>query len=166
MKLLKYDIENAVSYAHKWAYYRNPLYYNYDFIGGDCTNFISQCIFAGGGVMNYEKTFGWYYSNGNDKSPSWTGVEYLWNFLTRSKNSVGPKGEECDLKDLRKGDIIQLSFNGYNFQHSLIVVEEKASNNMNDILVATHTFDTDNRSLNYYTFNKARFIHINGILSD
>ncbi len=39
-------------YAHLWAYGRNPRYYDYEGIGGDCTNFASQCIYAGAGVMN------------------------------------------------------------------------------------------------------------------
>lgn len=46
-----YDRYSAVMYAHKWAYDRNPRYYNYDKIGGDCTNFASQCLLAGNGVM-------------------------------------------------------------------------------------------------------------------
>lgn len=42
-----YDRNKSVEYARKWALGRNPLYYNYDNIGGDCTNFISQCLFEG-----------------------------------------------------------------------------------------------------------------------
>lgn len=81
MKIKDYDRHLAVSYAKKWAFARNPKYYNYDSIGGDCTNFISQCIYAGSNVMNYNKVNGWYYINGNNKSPSWTGVEFLYDFL-------------------------------------------------------------------------------------
>ena len=92
MREQEYEREKAVQYAKKWAYGRNPEYFNFDPIGGDCTNFISQCIFAGSKTMNY-KSNGWYYKNGNDKSPSWTGVEFLYNFLTQNKG-VGPYGEE------------------------------------------------------------------------
>lgn len=28
--------------------------------------------------MNYTKDIGWYYINGNNKSPSWTGGEYTF----------------------------------------------------------------------------------------
>ena len=66
-----YDRLEAVIYAHRWAYGRNPAFYDYEEIGGDCTNYASQCIYAGTGVMNYTPTFGWYYINSNDKSPSW-----------------------------------------------------------------------------------------------
>ncbi len=55
------DLENAVRYAGKWAYGRNPAFYDFDGLGGDCTNFISQCILAAGAPMNYTKDTGWYY---------------------------------------------------------------------------------------------------------
>ena len=50
----------------------NPKYYNFQNIGGDCTNFASQVLYAGSGIMNYTPTFGWYYINVNDRAPAWT----------------------------------------------------------------------------------------------
>ncbi len=57
MKSILYNRDVVAEYAYKWAFRRNPEYYNFDSIGGDCTNFVSQCIFAGAGVMNYTDTF-------------------------------------------------------------------------------------------------------------
>ena len=157
MQTKQYNREKAIEYAKRWANSRNPDYYNYEFLGGDCTNFISQCIFAGTGIMNYNKTNGWYYINANDKSPSWTGVEFLYNFLVSNK-SVGPFGNEVTRDIIDIGDVAQLSFDGYKFGHNLIVV-----NRIGDkIYVATHTFDSFNRSLDTYSFVKARFIKIDG----
>ena len=73
----KYNRIKAMEYARKWAYKRNPKYYNFDSVGGDCTSFVSQCVYAGAEIMNYKKHVGWYYINGNNKSPSWTGVEFF-----------------------------------------------------------------------------------------
>lgn len=95
MKEVKYQRNKVIDYANKWALLRNPKYYNYDSQGGDCTNFASQCIFQGSGIMNYSKNNGWYYINGNQKSPSWTGVEFIFKFLTKNK-SVGPYGIEVE----------------------------------------------------------------------
>ena len=53
--------------------------------GGDCTNFISQCIYAGVKVMNYNKNNGWYYKTVNDRAPSWSGVEFLYDFLLKNR---------------------------------------------------------------------------------
>ena len=52
-----YDRSAAVLYAHQWAYGRNPAFYDYENVGGDCTNFASQCVFAGSGVMNFTPDF-------------------------------------------------------------------------------------------------------------
>ena len=37
MRLVPYDRAAAVRYAHEWAYGRNPRYYDYELLGGDCT---------------------------------------------------------------------------------------------------------------------------------
>ena len=76
MEIIGYDRRKAVSYARKWAFSKNPDYYYFDEIGGDCTNFVSQCLYAGSGIMNYTPTYGWYYVNINERSPSWTGTKY------------------------------------------------------------------------------------------
>ena len=152
----------AVLYAHRWAFGRNPRFYDYEDIGGDCTNFASQCIYAGSRIMNFTPTFGWYYIDANQKAPAWTGVEYLWNFLTRKTISVGPVGEPCTLEDLRPGDLIQLSFKGEGYQHSPIVVAAGWPASPENILVAAHSFDADNRPLSTYEYRDTRFLHITG----
>jgi len=155
-----YNRNKAIAYAHKWAYGRNPKYYNFDSIGGDCTNFISQCIYEGCNVMNYNK-YGWYYKNGNNKSPSWTGVEFLYNFLT-SNNGIGPYAKPASIDSLEAGDIIQLSANGNTFSHTLLVVDAGSIPSYNNILIACHTIDRDYYPLSNYIFKKIRFIKILG----
>ena len=71
-----------MAYAHKWAYKRNPDYYDFDPVGGDCTNFTSQCVFSGDAVMNYTPDFGWYYIDANRKSPAWSGAFEAYFFLS------------------------------------------------------------------------------------
>ena len=87
-----YDRRAAVLYAHRWAYGRNPAFYDYEHLGGDCTNFASQCIYAGSGVMNFTPTFGWYYIDPDQKAPAWTGVPYLYNFLVAGGANRRPGG--------------------------------------------------------------------------
>lgn len=163
MKIIKYNRNPVVEYARKWAYSRNPKYYNFELIGGDCTNFVSQCIYAGSsGVMNYSKSNGWYYINGNNKSPSWTGVQFLYNFLCNNK-SIGPYGNECAQNIIEIGDVAQLSFNGLTYEHSLIIVKIININNFSNILTASHTIDSYERKISSYSFKKIRFVHIEGV---
>lgn len=152
-----YNRQKVYDYAKKWAYSRNPNYYNFDLLGGDCTNFVSQCIFSGCYLMNYNGDKGWYYINGNNKSPSWTGVEFLYNFLLLNKG-VGPKGKNVNVQDLEVGDVIQLSFDGIKFSHSLIVVQK--GTNIDNTLIAAHTYDVFGKSVAEYGFKKYRCIHI------
>ena len=154
----QYDRDAAVAYARKWAFGRNPEYYDFSGLGGDCTNFASQCIFAGAKTMNFTPTFGWYYKSLNDRSPSWTGVEFLYNFLT-GNNGVGPYGEETEPDKLQIGDIIQLGRATGDFYHSPVVVAVRNGR----IFVAAHTNDAFNRPLSSYNFQRVRGIHILGV---
>jgi hypothetical protein len=43
-----YDPPAAVNYAEVWWDDRNPNYHDYSSSGGDCANFVSQCLIAGG----------------------------------------------------------------------------------------------------------------------
>lgn len=151
---MSYDRNLAVEYALKWALKRNPKYYNYDKIGGDCTNFISQCLYAGTKQMNYRRN-AWYYKDANNKSPSWTGVEFLYKFLIENKYE-GPKGKVISKEDLELGDLIQLSFDGTVFGHTLIVTKKQGG----EIFVCAHTIDSKNRKLSSYNFKKARYISV------
>ena len=88
MTTVSYNREKAVSYAEKWAFSRNPRYMSFDGIGGDCTSFVSQCLYAGSGVMNYTPVMGWYYNSAADRAPAWSGVPYLYQFLTGNRLSL------------------------------------------------------------------------------
>ena len=153
---MTYNRVAAVAYAHKWAFSRNPAFYNFDAVGGDCTNFASQCIYAGCGVMNYTPDIGWYYKSPGNRAAAWTGVEYLYRFLIENSGR-GPYASELVLEYAQPGDIIQLSFGPARFSHTVVVV-----NTYPQILVSAHTDDSDNRPLDTYVYNSARLLHIEG----
>lgn len=161
MRILEYNRELALSYARTWAFKRNPAFYDFSAIGGDCTNFASQCIYAGAKVMNYTPTFGWFYKSVNDRTPSWTGVEYLYNFLVNNEG-VGPFAKEVPLSELEVGDIVQLGRATGDFYHSPVVVGFSRG----QILVAAHSYDAFNKPLNSYVFEQARGIHILGVRTE
>ena len=152
-----YERMRAVEYARKWAFSQNPLFSSFKGIGGNCTNFVSQCVYAGTCRMNYRPTFGWYYISLNNRAPAWTGVEFFYNFLT-SNLGVGPFGEEISPDALELGDVIQLGRNEGGFYHTLLVVGFEED----DILVSAQTDDAYNRPLSTYTYDYARYIKILG----
>lgn len=158
-----YNREKAVAYARKWALKRNPTYYNFTGLGGDCANFASQCIYAGAGVMNYKPLYGWYYNSSNDRTPSWSGVKYLYNFLTSNKG-VGPHACETEISAMRPGDVIQLATYLPEFHHTLVVVETGEFPSFDNILICAHTYDSLDRPLGSYEITKIRFLKIDGVL--
>ena len=160
--MIPYDRVAAVRYAHRWAYQRNPKFYDFEHLGGDCTNFASQCLYAGTGIMNFTHTYGWYYIGPNDKAPAWTGVPYFYNFLTREKISQGPFGVASDISAMLPGDFVQLRFFSAEFQHTPVIVEVGNPPSLNNILVAAHSLDADFRPLDSYSFQQIRFLHILG----
>lgn len=159
MRTKPYHRENAVAYAHKWAFGRNPRYYDFEQLGGDCTNFASQVLYAGGAVMNHTPTFGWYYYSLNDRAPGWSGVEFLYRFLTNNRG-IGPVAIETDISQVEPGDIVQLSFDGVSFVHSPVIVSAGEAPSLSNILVTTHSYDADNRPLDSYLYVRRRFLHV------
>ena len=163
-----YNRERAVEYALEWALMRNPLFLNFTGRGGDCTNFISQCILAGSCTMDYTKDFGWYYINVDNRAPSWTGVEFFYDFITEqpifsSENSgIGPYGREVRAREVELGDIIQLADSEGDFYHSLIVTGFEA----NDFLICAHSDDARNRRFSTYNYSSLRYFHIDGVRID
>ena len=145
-----YNREKAVKYALQYALYPNPDYYDFSMLGGDCTNFVSQCIYAGGVLMNFNVN-GWYYLNLANRAPAWSGVNEFWSFAINNKG-VGVKLAPCEKFDLQIGDVVQL-FNGIKFYHNLIVTDKFGDN----IRVSAHDYNVKNVSLQNYNLLGARF---------
>ena len=135
MRELEYDRGAAVAYARKWALSRNPAYYDFEEIGGDCTGFASQCVYAGAQVMNFTPVYGWYYLSASDRTASWTGVEYFYDFIVGNE-SVGPYAREVDAEEAEPGDVIQLGRYSGDFYHTLVITEVRPV-----ILIAAHSYD-------------------------
>lgn len=157
MKEIPYNRDAAVAYARKWAMGRNPEYYDFENIGGDCTNFASQCIYAGAQTMNFTSVVGWYYRSSYDRTASWTGVDYLFRFLVNN-SGVGPYARVVSQSEVKPGDIVQLGTENGDFYHSPVITDVTPT-----ILVAAHTFNALDRPLSSYVYGTARFLHIEGV---
>lgn len=160
----RYNRERAVEYAKNWALSRNPLFNDYTRIGGNCTNFVSQCLLAGSCIMDYSEPFGWFYINDAERAPAWTGVEFLYNYLVGAggyndtASRPGPFGREVNPSQTQIGDVVQLSRMG-DFYHTLIITGYEPRN----ILVSAQSDDALDRRLTEYNFEGIRFIHIDGV---
>ncbi len=150
-----YNAQKAIAYAKQYYSRYNPTFYNFASIGGDCTNFISQCLYAGGVEMHYP---GWYYYSLNDRAPSWTGVDEFFYFST-TNTMGGVRAKLVDLADIKIGDVIQLG-DGERYFHTLLVTKIVYPINYNNIYVAAHDRDAFDRVLNSYIFKTIRCLAI------
>lgn len=146
----------SVAYAKRWALDHNPEFYDFTELGGDCTNFVSQCIYAGGAVMNYTPDIGWYYISLSDRAAAWTGVEFFAQFMLNNKGA-GPFGVQVPLREVKLGDVVQLG--GYDgFYHSLLVTGFSYLG----VHVTAHTNNALNVPLASYRYRFIRCIHLLG----
>lgn len=165
---IPYNRGFAVEYARRWALSRNPLFVDFTGSGGNCTNFVSQCLLAGSAVMDFTPTFGWYYRSTDDRAPAWSGVEQLYDFLTGSGDFSGMDAQgpfaavARDRSQIEVGDVVQLANRSGDFYHTLIISELTD----NDILVCAQSNDALDRPLSSYNYDSLRILHIMGVAID
>lgn len=173
MILGSYNRVGAVTYAHSWAYNRNSAYYDFSVLGGDCTNFVSQAMYEGGGIPQTPSAGqvggpGWYYVNINDRAAAWTDVNSLYDFLINGHFwDGGPEGLVKPSESyMYEGDIIQYNWDGGSvWDHSVIVVQPIQLTPPYPIwypLVAGHSPDVDYYPFSSFDYNNVRFLHITG----
>lgn len=160
LKINKYDRNLAVKYAIEYSLKKNPKYFDYSNSGGNCTNYVSQCVFAGASQMNFSDN-GWFYISPNNTSVSWANVEPFFNFAINNQGEgfFATYGyfSTCEI-----GDIIQLQFKDKtHYSHSLIIskIENRTPSG---IFVCANTSDVKNKKLLYYSYKNIRIIHILG----
>lgn len=125
-----FNVTEACNYAEKFALNYNPEYKSFAGIGGDCTNFMSQILHAGG----FKQTNTW-----KPYTHSWIRVEEFYVYLTAQQLGI----KLPDDKSLNRGCLIQFytpSIGKY-FHNGFITY--KLQNN--DCLYCCHSYD----KLNY-----------------
>lgn len=166
---MPYDRERAVEYAKRWARGRNPLFFDFTGGGGNCTNFVSQCLLAGSLNMDASQPFGWYYVSVDDRAPAFSGVNEFYGYLCGVNgfppvnSRRGPFAVEVMRETVRIGDVVQLANRSGRFYHTLIVSGFDPSLSDGGILVCANSDDALDRPLSTYSFAAARFLHVLGV---
>lgn len=149
----KYSSIDAVNYAVKYALTPNPAYRYFPLVNdtsGDCANFISQCLRAGGASMNFSSKTPWWYKTNNTMnvnddtwSVSWTVAHSLYWTLKINQESTltGPKGMEVsNIRDLQLGDLMFFEDDKGKIFHSAIVT----GFSFRQPLISHHSFEALN----------------------
>lgn len=173
----KYDAEKAVAYSYEWVdrteVIRNPYYSDYSIYGGNCQNYVSQCLLAGGIPMDtegsYEQQWKWYsdYSNHYQTAwgrvPSWAGTEAFYEY-TKSNTGNGLVAKNTKYIYIAKpGDVMQYVVDDW-ASHSVIVskVIYDDEGKIVEILVNSNTTDHVDFPLTAYGYTNIRLIRIAG----
>lgn len=170
--MTRYRREQAVAYADAWWNKPNSQYEEFE---ANCTNYVSQCLFAGEAPMLYtnRRDSGWWYKGRQQKGKEWWSYSWavsrsLTAFLSRAR-SKGLRAVEVERADqLELGDVIVYDWNGNNtFQHSTIVTafDSKGQPLVNANTVASrHRYWDYQDSYAWTPSTRYRFFHIHDYL--
>lgn len=167
-----YIRQSALNYALTYAAIPNPNY-KY-FKGNDCTNFVSQCLRAGGAKNYFHRTHPWWYLQGKS-SISWSVAGSLYWYIrvctqenisgiraqTFFKSTNQPLSNEI-LSVIEIGDLIQYRNTEGQVQHSAIITGFENTNQGAQPLISQHTSNQKNIPWRK-TFPIAVFHHITNI---
>ncbi|WP_241670592.1 MULTISPECIES: amidase domain-containing protein [Streptomyces] len=140
-----YDYKAMVTYAQKYWNHYNTAYpdYNGEGAGGDCTNFVSQVLKAGGWkhVPGYTDDYTKWFGTADIQSDSFVGVnEFSWFALASKRVTPLADVYQADL-----GDVIQMDFNRDGSKdHTMVVTYRDAAGVP---YVTYHSTNTYNRSV-------------------
>ena len=145
-KVIQYARRDAVQYARRWALSRNRDYNDFTKGGGDCMNFVSQCLYAGG-LPFKNNGFEWHGLRGGS-SFSWRGVDSFLKQLKNYQQFGSPRLEfSCEEtpESLKAGDLVFTVTEGVpgdierNPSHVVILSRDYADRGQ--LVVCGHTVD-------------------------
>jgi hypothetical protein len=173
-----YDAEAALQYARTWVAPHETLrntdaFEVYDDYGGNCNNYISQCLHAGGIPMDYfgpgKDQWKWFSDEVNldetdwGRSPAWAGVDDFYLYARENTGYGLVAAVEDNVYDGAPGDVLQLGCDG-NWFHSVLItsVVKDKDGKVLDYLIASNTTDRMDYPVSAYGYPEIRLIKILG----
>ncbi|MBR3250171.1 MAG: amidase domain-containing protein [Erysipelotrichaceae bacterium] len=167
---IPYDRDAAVAYADKYYHERNREWYNFTDEGGNCQNYASQSLLAGGMEMDYSGDLQWkcYVEdpeyepeiNGEEikqgRTRSWVGVDYFYNYALNNEGNGLVTDVNANLYYAQPGDLIIVG-NG-SLSHTMIVSKVVDGH----ILVHSNSIDMKDYPLEGFTYLNVVLIKILG----
>lgn len=173
-----YQPDAAVNYAKAWVdpekTLRNTAQFGiYDDVGGNCNNYISQCLNAGGIPMDI---FGdeftqwkWYSDELNldetetGRSPAWAGVNEFYLYARENSGYGLSAVVDDNVYSGAVGDILQFGYDNQ-WLHSVIITQvvKDKDGNIIDYLINSNTTDRISYPASAYGYPQQRLIKILG----
>jgi hypothetical protein len=144
-----YDRRAARAYAIKYVFNYNTGWPSDRRLGGDCTNFVSQCLLAGGWTMVRRGTIvgsardggSWFSGKAgcdldSDRSRTWAAAANFNRYLF-----WGGRARACKVEDLAVGDVVLKS--EFGIIHHTMIVTELLRTGVSDRLLPLLTYHTN-----------------------
>ena len=145
-KSYTYNVSNAIAYADRYCINYNSAYNSYKGRGGDCANFVSQCLYAGG----FQQDSVWY-----KHSVAWINVMKQIAHFREYGNFMNANNG-----NLIKGNPIYFDWNGDGvYDHATICV---GRNNSGTAILDSHTRDLYHATWTNWNFSRAATIQLHG----
>lgn len=171
------SVELGVNYALCNAKKRPVTYPNCNNLGGDCTNFVSQCMLASGisfrdeWMVNKKNNTNLAPSSGSELDASWElrtfgGImgygasspwisaekfEVFWTPKVKTETYAGQyiwdRSEEIIQKDYVSGDVVQILEDGFEAYHTMYITGYGYYKNKLSYTLTYHTSDTKSKNL-------------------
>lgn len=165
-----YDRSKAKAYIDAYWKNYNPEYPSFHQGGGDCTNFVSQVLYAGGmpwaddkNPANHKLSSNWYCKPGATSKDSERRITFSWKIAAVFKahwikradvHSIYSYSEAIRTMnelsgEVFLGDVVQFCYSNGVPYHTLAITgyNRDPEYNVRDIVLASHTIDSNNRSL-------------------
>lgn len=167
-----YDREAAVAYARQWAADRNEQWADYSMNGGNCQNFVSQCLYAGGIPMDIQGDYVWkWYGDTPDssaratgRSASWSGVNEFLEYVQNNTGSGMVAVADAPYDSGEVGDVLLLGFNEENFYHAVIITDviTDEDGRVIDYLIHSNTINEEDYPVSAYGYTCQLLVKICG----
>ena len=151
--------DRAVAYDYLMAYCdkRNPAWYAYDEVGGNCMNFGSQVLLAGGIPEDEKGDEEWYWDGQNDLDLSWINVGRFYDYCRDNEGFGLVADTEAGYYTGEVGDVLIVGFAGDHRHTTVIshVVKDETGDTV-DYLISCNTTNYRDfpASAYYYTFHR------------
>jgi len=165
-----YDRSKAKAYIDAYWKNYNPAYPSFSHGGGDCTNFISQVLYAGGlpwaddnNPANHRKSVNWYCKPGATNKDSEKRITFSWKIAAVFKAHWIKRVELHKMYSYTEairnmnelsgevflGDVVQFCYSSGVPYHTLAVTgfNRDPEYHVRDIVLTSHDIDSNTRSL-------------------
>ncbi|MEU1530268.1 amidase domain-containing protein [Streptomyces fagopyri] len=138
-----YDYAAMATYAEKYWKNYNTAYRSFNSAGGDCTNYVSQSLKAGGwqSVTSSDEDYGTWYYGTSGQSDSWVGVNE-WSWFTQTARRTTPL---ANVYQMDVGDVMQMDFDKDGSKDHTMITSYRSSSGVP--YLTYHDTDTYRRSV-------------------